>query len=185
VKTIDSASYQASFRLLTQDLEDTLEYVEPVDANEHVYSHRLYALYLRACTDFESLCREQLVILGSNVAPDKMKMPHYRRLEPALKLEPVSVYALFWRPEPRVLHPFKNWLRESPQWYADHHAVKHNRQARFPAASLSNVVAATAGLFAALAKVDRSAFPSSSYGRGPTHYSFSSGHFVMQWPVAV
>jgi hypothetical protein len=182
---IDSASYQASFQLITHDLERALEYIEPVDANGHVYSHRLYELYLRACTDFESLCREQLVAEGSKVAPEEMKMFHYRRLEPSLKLEPVSVRALFWRPEPRTHYPFKGWSHTSPQWYDEHHAVKHNRQSRFPSASLSNVVSATCGLFAALVKVDQHAFSRSSSSAGPTTYSFWSGQFIVEWPVAV
>lgn len=40
------------------------EFNEPTDAHLQVYSHRLYEILLRACTEFESLCREILMTHG-------------------------------------------------------------------------------------------------------------------------
>ena len=87
-------------------------------------------------------------------------------------------------PRLAYLFPFAGWSSKSPQWYADHHDVKHNRQARFPAANLSNVVSATCGLFAVLVKVDRNAFSPHSYAHGVKNCTFKSGHFFMEWPLA-
>lgn len=185
---VDTASYQMSFRLLMSDLNRALEYVEPVVGNERTYSHRLYELLLRACTDFESLCRDILIEKGSKVARNDMKMRHYRGLEPLLVLEPVSVEFLLWRPEPRTFYPFQGWAKASPQWYENHQAVKHNRHTQFPAANLLNVVNAVSGLFAALVKNDPNAFSPNDRGAGPTHYTFSAIPFlpfVMRWPVVL
>lgn len=53
--------YGYAFRLLAADFLRVCEFVEPIDANLYVYSHRLYELLLRVCTEFESICKEVLV----------------------------------------------------------------------------------------------------------------------------
>jgi hypothetical protein len=39
---LSTFSYQASFDLFLKDLEEILEFVEPVDANKDTFSHRIY-----------------------------------------------------------------------------------------------------------------------------------------------
>ena len=46
-----------SFELLSRDYKEILEYVHPDHLNLDVHSHRIFGLLLRACTDFESLCK--------------------------------------------------------------------------------------------------------------------------------
>jgi hypothetical protein len=53
--------YEPAFILLVGDFLRVCEFIEPTDAHLQVYSHRLYEILLRACTEFESLCREILM----------------------------------------------------------------------------------------------------------------------------
>jgi hypothetical protein len=62
-------NYQASFDLFVKDLQQVLEFIEPVDANKAVFSHRIYGLLLRVCTDFESLCKDLLIESGYKKPP--------------------------------------------------------------------------------------------------------------------
>lgn len=79
--------YMPSFRILMDDFEEHLTHVEPVDANLTAYSHRSYSLFLRACTEFESLSKQCLIVLGSSMKPSDMNVTDYRSLESTL--EPV------------------------------------------------------------------------------------------------
>jgi len=125
----DLRDHQASFDLLTKDTMEILEYVEPVDSNASTYSHRIYGVILRACTDFESLARDLLVAAGETQPREKMKVHDYRKLEPRLYLQSVEVNFLPWRPDPLSKTPFKDWSTREPPlaWYATYNAVKHDR----------------------------------------------------------
>jgi hypothetical protein len=50
--------YEAAFILLVGDFLRVCEFIELTDTHLDFYSHRLYEILLRACTEFESLCRE-------------------------------------------------------------------------------------------------------------------------------
>src|SRR5882672_331983 len=146
--------YQASFALLERDLEALLEFVEPVDANAACFSHRSYALLLRACTEFESLAKDLLVEGGSTKNPKDMDVNDYRTLELACKFEGVTVDFLPWRPHPKQMSPYKGWSTAKPplRWYADYNVVKHNRNARFELANLETLVESISALFCLVAK---------------------------------
>ncbi len=149
--------YQASFALLERDLEALLEFIEPVDANAACFSHRTYALLLRACTEFESLAKDLLVDGGATNAPADMNMNDYRTLETTCKFEGVTVDFLPWRPHPKQLSPYKGWSTAHPplRWYGDYNDVKHNRNARFELAKLQTLVESISGLFCLIAKASR------------------------------
>jgi len=100
------ADYVASFDLLARDIKQVLEFVEPADTNANTYSHRLYAILLRACTDFESLARDLLVKQGGKKPVDKLNVHDYRMLEPHLQLEGVKLDFLLWSPTPKRVLPF-------------------------------------------------------------------------------
>jgi hypothetical protein len=150
------SSYLGSFELLSNDFRRLGEYVEPADANLNTYSHRLYELLLRACTDFESVCKEQLVSSRYAKAANDMNINDYKTLEAALHLEQFYVGVLIWRPAPVYIQPFTDWSTAAPplSWYAAYNTVKHNRNAEFAHANLENVRNAISGLFALLAALD-------------------------------
>jgi hypothetical protein len=173
--------YVGSFDLLVRDIKQVLEFVEPTDANAATYSHRLYAILLRICTDFESLARDLLIGQGCKKDISKLNVNDYRTLEPRLQLERVKIDFLLWRPTPRRVLPFKGWSRASPplSWYNDYNAVKHNRQAEFPRANLSSVVEAIAAQFALISKACDYSWPSGGWSRDHSKGSFWREPFLM------
>jgi len=141
-------SYYTAYSLLIKDFLKLCEYVEPADVNERVYSHRLYELYLRACTEFENVCKE--ILIGSGYQKSgNFKISDYRTLDASLKLSQREVGLLFWQPTEKYISPFKDWqIMGAPlSWYQSYNEVKHNRNAEFSKASLENAVKAVAGLF--------------------------------------
>ena len=152
----DLAPYLASFEILSSDFRRATEYVEPADDNLKTYSHRLYELLLRACTDFESICKDKLVADGSTKSPKDMNVNDYQTLEQSLHLEGRHVGLLLWRPAPVYLQPFASWSSASPPlaWYKAYNDVKHNRHSQFAQANLHSVRVALAGLFATLVALD-------------------------------
>jgi len=145
-------NYESSFRLLVDDFITLLDYVDPVDANLHVHSLRSYELLLRACTEFESLAKETLVASGSTRPMSKMTLSDYRDLEQHLQLERIEIGLLMWSTQPAYVAPFTGWSNPSSPvtWYKDYNLVKHNRSLEFHRASLSNVRASIAAVFALL-----------------------------------
>jgi len=178
-------NYQASFDLLRKDLEQVLEYIEPVDCNDKTFSHRTYGLLLRACTDFESLAKDTLIDKDPKYpkSPEKLNINDYRKLEPKLNLEPLDVDFLLWRPQPRRASPFRKWSVSPLQWYQDYNKVKHNRDAEFARANLGVVVEAMAGLFVLLAIVSEFNWGDCSWQRENGQYSFWRPPFCMYGPV--
>lgn len=144
--------YLGAVRLLVADLEAVFEYIEPSDQNLSTYSHRLYSLLLRACTEFESLAKEMAISLHGD-AREFRSMTQYRSLDREFKLSLLAVDVLPWRPAPRRVVPFQGWRDAEPKlgWYQSYNAVKHNRSEDFASASLGNTVEAVAGVFAVVA----------------------------------
>ena len=143
-------AYASAFAILSEDLRYLTEYVEPTDANLTTYSHRLYELLLRACTEWESICKDALVSAGSPKNPKYMDVNDYKTLEPVLQLESVKIGLVFWRPQTVAVQPYKDWSAATPplSWYSAYNSVKHNRNSQFEQATLENVRLAVAAVFA-------------------------------------
>jgi hypothetical protein len=158
---INPVPYRGAFQLLSRDFERAGEYIELTDLNNKTYSHRLYELLLRACTEFESICKDVLNA-KQYVLPSNRKEPNiedYRTLESTLDksciMSEIEVGIHMWKPKPLYTKPFLPWATaERLPWYGAYNSVKHNRNANFSEASLENVRSAIAGLFMLLAHVD-------------------------------
>ena len=99
--------YLAAFRLLQEDFRRLGEYVELNDANLSTFSHRLYELLLRSCTEFESLCKELLVDRLYPKKPHEMNILDYKTLEGPWHFESKCVGVLTWLPETSYVQPFQ------------------------------------------------------------------------------
>ena len=117
---INIKNYKSSFDLLLKDLNQILEFIEPTNKNKAVFSHRIYGLLLRVCTDFESLAKDLLVESGYKKNPEKMTVHDYKTLEKSLFLESVKIEFIAWEPKPLILIPFKKWYTSKPvlSWYS-------------------------------------------------------------------
>lgn len=78
-------------RLIIRDLYEVFNYVEPDDANSSVFSHRLYELLLRACTEFEANCKGILEANGY-VKPGGGNL----NIQDYFKIEAATSYPSIW-----------------------------------------------------------------------------------------
>lgn len=140
-----------SYKMLENDLKKVFEFIEPCDDNLNAYSHRLYELLLRACTEFETNSKR---ILESNgyVFNGNPNITDYFKINKATKLSEYEVYLDYWRPNRKLVKPFDNWNngQHSLRWYQSYNLVKHDRQANFACASFENVINSVAAVLVIL-----------------------------------
>ena len=149
----DRIEFVRAYRLIEDDLIQIFEYVQPANKNVSVYSHRLFQLLLRACTEFEANAKAILKANGYS-KPSNFNMTDYYKLEPACRLSEYRVRTSVWSEHDRIFQPFKSWngtVDYVPlSWYQGYNDSKHDRTANFPAASFENVLNAVAGVFVIL-----------------------------------
>lgn len=130
-------------RLIIDDFERIFEYVEPHTNNENVFSHRIYELLLRTCTEVESCCKGILMANGHAAK----NMDDYKKIERATHLSGYTVQYSNWLPTAYSTQPYSNWATGNPlSWYQAYNDVKHNRSQKFQLASLKNLLDAICGL---------------------------------------
>ncbi len=130
-------------RLIIDDFERLFEFIEPHTSNENVFSHRIYELLLRTCTEIESCCKG-LLIANRHSAKD---MSDYKKIEQATHLSGYSVRYSNWFPSHYFVQPFASWATGgSLSWYKAYNDVKHNRWQNFLLANLKNLLDAISGL---------------------------------------
>ncbi|WP_250255539.1 hypothetical protein [Chryseobacterium sp. Marseille-Q3244] len=141
-----------AFEIIVKDYLDILDYIEPNDNNENTYSHRIYELFLRTCTEFESNCKS---ILSSNqfTKAGNWNILDYYKINKAAKLSDYEIHLNIWSPITKVLRPFIDWNSSTPKslsWYIAYNNVKHDRNNNFHEANLKNLTLALSGLFTIL-----------------------------------
>jgi hypothetical protein len=138
------------YHAIESDLRRVFEFVEPHDRNVDVFSTRLYEIFLRASTEFESNCKSILSANGYTRDGD-WNMSDYKKIEAATRLSEYQIQLTIWAGTPRVLQPLAPWSSGgSLPWYQDYNKVKHNRTDEFECANLKNTLDAVAALFAIL-----------------------------------
>lgn len=132
-----------SARLIIDDFEHLFEYIEPHSSNLNVFSHRIYELLLRTCTEVESCCKG---ILSTNGFAAN-NISDYSKIEQSSHLSGYTVLYSNWLPSKYTSQPFASWASGCPlPWYQAYNGVKHNRWQSFPLASLNNLLEAICGL---------------------------------------
>lgn len=130
-------------QLIIDDFERLFEFVEPHTSNENVFSHRIYELLLRTCTEVESCCKG--ILLANGYAANNMD--DYKKIEQSSLLSGYEVYYSNWLPDKYITRPFAAWAtRGSLPWYKAYNDVKHNRWQKFLSANLKNLLDAICGL---------------------------------------
>jgi hypothetical protein len=136
------------YHLLEKELLRICDFVEPADANVSCYSHQLFALLLRASTEFEANARAILTANGYRKSRN-WNVNDYYRINAATRLAEYTVTLPIWTGSHRRVQPFSSWTKRKPlTWYQDYNAVKHCRASAFSSASLGNAVTAVAAVFA-------------------------------------
>lgn len=149
----EKQSLKMAARLIIDDFKRLLEYIEPDKRNENVFSHRIYELLLRTCTEVESNCKG---ILKANnyravnrYGKDKKDydMNDYKKVEQSSHLSSYVVYYSNWLPDKYTSKPFAAWAEnDSLPWYDAYNKVKHHRSQFFSLANLKNLLDAICGL---------------------------------------
>ncbi|PIY96330.1 MAG: hypothetical protein COY66_04250 [Candidatus Kerfeldbacteria bacterium CG_4_10_14_0_8_um_filter_42_10] len=135
-----------SYQLIENDLKKILEYIEPVDENMHVFSHRLYELLLRSATEFETNCKG---ILNANGYKKRgnLDITDYRKINKATRVSEYQIKMNFWYPVVKIIMPLSDWSKsQSLNWYKNYNLVKHDRVNYFSLAKLENVIYAVASV---------------------------------------
>lgn len=130
-------------RLIIDDFERLFEFIEPHTSNENVFSHRIYELLLRTCTEVESCCKG--ILLANGHAANNME--DYKKIEQVTHLSGYTVQYSNWSPSHYSIQPFASWATGgSLSWYKAYNDVKHNRWQNFTLANLKNLLDAISGL---------------------------------------
>ena len=130
-------------RLIIDDFERLFEFIEPHTSNENVFSHRIYELLLRTCTEVESCCKGILIANGHAAN----NMEDYKKIEQATHLSGYTVRYSNWFPSYYSIQPFASWTTGgSLSWYKAYNDLKHNRWQNFTLANLKNLLNAISGL---------------------------------------
>jgi len=139
------------FKMLYRDIEKSFEYVHPTSEHFKVYSLRHYEYLLRACTEFESVCKGELIKNGLAKGKDDLNIKNYATLETFYERKLSSYEVGFRFDSIYFVRPLGAWAN-TPflNWYQNYNTVKHHRQGEFSHASLDNVLNAVAGLFVVL-----------------------------------
>ncbi|CAM1371572.1 hypothetical protein [Tenacibaculum xiamenense] len=142
-----------AYHIIESDFKKLFDYVELNDSNKSTFSHRIYELILRTCTEFETNCTG---ILDDNgyTKSGNLNITDYFKINEASKLNEYEVRLNVWSPNPLTIKPFMDWNSTSftsLSWYQNYNSAKHNRNANFHLASLENLVNCMAGLYAVLA----------------------------------
>lgn len=133
------------FLALERDFIETTYFVEPVKTNFDTFSVAYARILLSAGSEIDVLCK--LICHQINPASKAEKIGDYRK-------EIMSRYPRFPFMRilvPRhalVLEPWIAWSEEkNPEWWQLHQKVKHERNAYYHAANLTNSIHAVAALF--------------------------------------
>lgn len=148
----DRQSYIYSYHLIEKDIKELFDYISPHNSNKSVFSHRIYELFFRACTEFENNAKAILVSNGYS-SSNNLRMNDYFKINAALRLDGYETRLNVWEPSPLVIKPFASWNSSSYAslaWYQAYNNVKHGRTDNFSEASLENLIAAASGLLAVL-----------------------------------
>jgi hypothetical protein len=143
----DRTSVLRSYHSIESDFRTLFDFIEPHDENLKTYSTRLYEIFLRASTEFESNCKA--VLSANNYKREgNWNMDDYRKLDSATRLSSYRLKLTLWSPTPKILQPMQPWASGNAlPWYQDYNTVKHNRSSEFYRANLSNTLEAVAALF--------------------------------------
>lgn len=148
----DRISLVRSFGILSKDLKELFDYIEPHNRNNATFSHRIYELFLRACTEFEANCTAILKANGYSKSGN-WTISDYSKLNSVLKLNEYEVKFNDWQPNSLIIKPFKDWhtTTNTPLlWYQNYNTVKHDRNTNFQLANLDNLMNAMSGVFTIL-----------------------------------
>lgn len=140
------ATAQGQLIALTRDLQTICQVIQPTKETLDTYGHAIRNLLILACTEVEAHWRG--VLLTNGMQKKILDTRDYVKLAPAMRLDEYAISFPFY-PWLDQVKPFARWgstgePTKEISWYADYHAVKHDRDANFTHATLRNAFDAVA-----------------------------------------
>ncbi|EJM03812.1 hypothetical protein PMI18_01508 [Pseudomonas sp. GM102] len=137
---------EQSLRVLIEQLDVLLLYIEPEGSGLSSYSHKTRELLILACTEVESHWKSLLTKAGAAPLNGRTFTTNdYVKLLSSAHLREYTVLLRNYRTAQPV-SPFANWTATAPTnslaWYDAYNKTKHDRGAHFNEATLSNVISA-------------------------------------------
>lgn len=136
-KTYASDRYNLvhAFKIIENDIRRIFEFIEPSEKNQQTFSHRLYELFVRCSTEFETNCKQ--IMLANGYKGEHMNVEDYFKINLATQVSKYEIKLDLWHPEPKIIRPFFEWdAGHSLSWYQDYNKVKHHRSEKFELANL-------------------------------------------------
>ena len=146
----EMGSLVTTAHLVVRDLYEVFNYIEPNDDNNKTYSHRIYELFLRTATEFESNCKG--ILRANCYSKSKTNAEDYFKIAAAARLSDYRISFTRWSTN-REFKPFAEWNSADYKplpWYQDYNSVKHNRFEKYNLANFGNLMNAIAGLLCIL-----------------------------------
>lgn len=149
----DRQSLIHAYHIILNDFHKLFDYIELHDQNKSAFSHRIYELLLRTCTEFENNCKGILRDNGYSTGKN-LTIKDYFKINEASKLNEYTIKINIWSPSTYIYNPFDDWNSKDFQpltWYQNYNLVKHDRSQNFHLANLGTLVQAIGGLFVIVA----------------------------------
>ena len=151
IDKVELESLLNACHLVIVDLYKVFEYIEPCDDNLATYSHRIFELFLRCATEFETNCKGVLLANSYKVPAKDMNVKDFYKLEKVMKLSEYEIICDQWT-SPHRFRPFEDWRKGFQlTWYQSYNQVKHNRSSSFALANFGNLMMSICGLVVVLA----------------------------------
>src|SRR3990172_9438069 len=144
----EQISQEQSIRLLIQQLDNLLLYIEPSPNGLECFSHKTRELLILACTEVENQWRS--LLQRANIIPINKKdytTKDYVKLSSKVYLNEFSI-TLRSISYSTKLRPFSKWNASNPttslEWYDAYNKTKHDRNKYFDKAKLEYIIDAIA-----------------------------------------
>lgn len=131
--------------LLEAEIEDLFLTVEPSSSNMKTYGLKIFNLFVQACIEFESVCKQIIVDNKYKKRPNDLKVDDYKLLS---KIYPLNKYKLkLVQNDELEFSPFEDWYLNKPlKWYQTYGKLKHNSFEQLSNATVENLLNATAAI---------------------------------------
>jgi hypothetical protein len=144
----EQISQEQSIRLLVQQLDNLLLFVEPSPDGLKCFSHKTRELLILSCTEVENQWRALLKKGGASPINGKdYTTKDYVRIITSTYLNEFTVNLRSTTYSSKLL-PFKNWNASNPTtslvWYDAYNKTKHDRSSHFDKAKLEYIIGAIA-----------------------------------------
>jgi hypothetical protein len=133
------------FAALSEDVQRTARFVEPIQDNFKTYSIEFARLYLAICSEIDVIAK--LLCHQVNPQAPVKRIDDYRPVILA-KYPDFPLVEVNFQQSELLLTPWEQWGNgKNPAWWGRHNNVKHQRDKFYHEANLENTLNALGGLY--------------------------------------